>query len=433
MKSLAVRAQRQMLELVCCIEPEVPEIIVADLGRLRQVLVNLVGNAIKFTAEGEVVLQVAVVQRNEAEVTLEFRVRDTGIGIPGEKLGKIFEEFEQVDKSTTRQYGGTGLGLTIASRLVSLMGGQLAVESEVGRGSTFYFTATYGVPSEPPRARTGERAPLQGVHVLVVDDNATNRRIFERMLTNWGMRPTVVASGREAIDEWRKTRDAGRVYPLLISDVHMPVMDGFTMARLLQEELTHCGTKLLILSSGSYPDDGVRCRELGVSAYLTKPVRQSELLDALLLLLSDSGPADRDEKTASQPPEHVAPAHRLHVLLAEDSLTNQKLMISLLERWGHQVAVAHDGREAVAACAVGEFDVVLMDVEMPHLDGYQATAAIRAEESRRGRHVPIIAMTAHAMQGDRERCLNAGMDGYLPKPIRRQQLLEILQQFSPSK
>jgi PAS domain S-box-containing protein len=433
MKSLAVRAHRQRIELVCCIEPEVPEIIVADLGRLRQVLVNLVGNAIKFTSEGEVALHVAVAQRSADGVTLEFQVRDTGIGIPDEKLGKIFEEFEQVDKSTTRQYGGTGLGLTIASRLVTLMGGQLAVHSELGRGSTFSFTATFGFPSEPAPARATERAPLQGVPVLVVDDNATNRRIFERMLTNWGLRPTVVASGPEAIDEWRQTRDAGRAYPLLISDVHMPVMDGFMLAGLLKEDLTQCGTKLLILSSGSYPEDGARCRELGVSAYLTKPVRQSELLDALLLLLGGAGLAGPSEKGERPQTEHVAPAQRLRVLLAEDSPTNQKLVISLLERWGHQVTVAKDGREAVAACAIGGFDLVLMDVEMPHLDGYQATAAIRAEESCRGQHVPIIAMTAHAMQGDRERCLNAGMDGYLPKPIRKQQLQEILQQFSASK
>jgi two-component system, sensor histidine kinase and response regulator len=433
MKSLAVRAHRQRIELVCCIEPEVPEFVVADLGRLRQVLVNLVGNAIKFTSEGEVALHVAVVQRSADGVTLEFQVRDTGIGIPGEKLGRIFEEFEQVDKSTTRQYGGTGLGLTIASRLVTLMGGQLAVQSELGRGSTFSFTTTFGLPSEPVPVRTTERAPLQGVPVLVVDDNATNRRIFERMLTNWGMRPTVVASGPEAIDQWRQMRDAGRVYPLVISDVHMPGMDGFTLAGLLKEDLTQCGTKLLILSSGSYPEDGARCRELGVSAYLTKPVRQSEFLDALLLLLGGSdlvGPTDQAEPPQREP---VPPGQRLRVLLAEDSPTNQKLVIHLLERWGHQVTVANDGREAVAACADGGFDLVLMDVEMPHLDGYQATAAIRAAESGRGQHVPIIAMTAHAMQGDRERCLKAGMDGYLPKPIRKQQLQEILQPFSASK
>ncbi len=432
LKSLAVRAQRQEIELVCCIEPEVPEVVVADLGRLRQVLVNLVGNAIKFTAEGEVALLVTVVQRSADAVTLEFRVRDTGIGIPAEKLHKIFEEFEQVDKSTTRQYGGTGLGLTIASRLVGLMGGQLAVESELGRGSTFHFQAAVGLPAEPVPPRAAERTPLQGVAVLVVDDNATNRRIFERMLTNWGMRPTVVASGPEAIEQWRQARDAGQAYPLLLSDVHMPGMDGFTLTQHLKDELACCGTQAILLSSGSYPDDSVRCRELGVAAYLTKPIRQSELLDSLLSLLGGSAATGsrESEKAPAAGAELAAPARRLRVLLAEDSPTNQKLVINLLERWGHQATVAQNGREAVAACAAGSFDLVLMDVEMPHMDGYEATAAIRAREQHGDRHLPIIAMTAHAMQGDRERCLNAGMDGYLPKPIRKQQLQEVLQQFS---
>jgi len=430
LKSLAVRAHRQNIELVCCIEPEVPEIVVADLGRLRQILVNLVGNAIKFTAEGEVVLHVAVVQRSEDAVRLEFRVRDTGVGIPVEKLDKIFEEFEQVDKSTTRQYGGTGLGLTIASRLVGLMGGHLAVESELGRGSTFYFQATCGLPVGPAAARGAERTPLQGVAVLVVDDNATNRRIFERMLSNWGMRPTVAASGPEAIDQWRHARDAGQVYPLLISDVHMPGMDGFMLADRLKDELARHGTKVIILSSGSYPDDTLRCRELGVAAYLTKPIRQSELLDSLLSLLGGPAAAGPSDKAAGSAAEQTAPARRLHVLLAEDSLTNQKLVLNLLERWGHRVTVAQNGREAVAACAAGSFDLVLMDVEMPYMDGYEATASIRAQEHHPERHVPIIAMTAHAMQGDRERCLSAGMDGYIAKPIRKQQLQEILQQFS---
>jgi CheY-like chemotaxis protein len=264
---------------------------------------------------------------------------------------------------------------------------------------------------------------------LVVDDNATNRRIFERMLTNWGMQPTVAAGGPQAIDEWRRARDAGQAYPLLISDVHMPGMDGFRMAGVLQEELQHSGTKLLILSSGSYPEDTSRCRELGVAAYLTKPVRQSELLEVLLSLLGSPAAPALEEKPEQPPPARVAPGRPLRILLAEDSLTNQKLAISLLERWGHEVTVAQNGREAVAACAVGGFDLVLMDVEMPHLDGLQATAAIREQERDSRRHVPIIAMTAHAMQGDRQRCLAAGMDGYLPKPIRRQQLQEVLQRF----
>ena len=312
------------------------------------------------------------------------------------------------------------------------MGGHLAVASELGQGSTFHFTVSFGLPAEAPPLRTAERAPLQGVPVLVVDDNATNRQIFERMLTNWGMRPTVVSGGPEAIDAWRRARDAGQAYPLLISDVHMPGMDGFMMAGVLKEELQHSGTKLLILSSGSYPEDTARCRELGVAAYLTKPVRQSELLDALLSLLGDTAPPSPEAKAAQPPPPHVAPARPLRVLLVEDSLTNQKLAISLLERWGHQVTVAQNGREAVAACALGGFDLVLMDVEMPHMDGLQATAAIREHERDTRRHVPIIAMTAHAMQGDRERCLAAGMDGYIPKPIRKQQLQETLQRFFAS-
>jgi CheY-like chemotaxis protein len=365
------------------------------------------------------------------KLKLHFAVRDTGIGIPEDRLDRLFQSFSQVDASTSRKYGGTGLGLAISKRLSEMMGGEMWVESQAGVGSTFHFTIQVEAARLEVRTRfSGEQPRLAGRRLLVVDDNATNRRIFERMLTNWGMRPTVVASGPEAIEQWRQARDTGRAYPLLLSDVHMPGMDGFMLTDHLKDELARYGTQVIILSSGSYPDDSVRCRELGVAAYLTKPIRQSELLDSLLSLLGGSVAAGPCEKAVAAGSAQAPPARRLHVLLAEDSPTNQKLVINLLERWGHQVTVAQNGREAVAACAAGSFDLVLMDVEMPHMDGYEATAAIRAQQQHCAGHVPIIAMTAHAMQGDREHCLSAGMDGYIPKPIRKQQLQEILQQFA---
>jgi PAS domain S-box-containing protein len=433
MKALAVRAHRQLLELACCIEPDVPETVIGDLGRLRQVLVNLVGNAIKFTPQGEVVLRVGLAEQSVDAAVLEFAVRDTGIGIPADKLHAIFEEFEQADRSTTRRFGGTGLGLTIASRLVGIMGGSVRVESQPGQGSTFTFTACFGLPKDVSRPTPkSEAAALQGVPILVVDDNATNRQILEQVLSNWGMEPTTVAGGGEALAELTSAQRAGRPYPLILSDVHMPAMDGFTLSQAIRQKSDLANAKIVMLSSGGYPEEAARCREFDIAAYLTKPVKQSELFDTVAAVMGLAAPpGEKAARSAGETSVPAQPRRSLRVLLAEDSLVNQKLAVAVMERWGHTVTVAANGKEAVDAWAVGRFDVILMDVEMPEMDGLQATAAIRQQERGLDRHIPIIAMTAHAMTGDRERCLAAGMDDYVSKPVRKRQLHEALVGFFP--
>ncbi len=430
MKSLAVRAHRKELELAYHIALEIPDVLIADFGRLRQVLVNLVGNAVKFTDQGEVVLRIDLERGTPAGPLLRFEVSDTGIGIPADRLGKIFEEFEQVDKSTTRRFGGTGLGLTIASRLVSLMGGQLQVQSELGRGTQFSFSIVLPVaPDVAAVVRRPRSAVLRGVRVLIVDDNATNRRILFDVLCNWEIDATAVGSAAEALPELELAARENRAYRLMLSDVHMPQMDGFDLAQRIREHADLRETIIMMLTSGTRPEDATRCRELNIAANLSKPIKQSELLDAITLCLHGEVVA---EVSAHTPPaESPRPARVLRILLAEDSLVNQQLALGVLQKWGHAVRVANDGEEALAAWQSGDFDLVLMDIEMPHLDGFQATQAIRAQELPSGRHVPIIAMTAHAMKGDRERCLIAGMDGYVAKPVRQKELLEALHRCFP--
>ena len=430
MKTLAVRAHRKMIELACSLEPDVPEIVVGDFVRLRQVLVNLVGNAIKFTDGGEVVLHVGVAKRDADHAVLSFEVKDTGIGIPQDKVAAVFDQFEQVDKSTTRRFGGTGLGLAIVSRLVELMDGRVGVESDMGRGSTFSFTAHFGISDHhaaPPRYAGIET--LHGIRVLVVHDNDTNRQILERTLSNWGMEPTVCPGGREALDELSDAHRSGSPYPLVLSDVHMPTVDGFEFVQAVRDSADIQATKIVMLSSGGYPDDVSRCESLEVTAYLTKPVKQSELLEAIAAALGIGATSVRQVEPVLQPaPE---PARSLCVLLAEDSEVNQRLAVGLMKRWGHSVTVANNGEEAVAAYESGKFDLVLMDVEMPKMDGLQATEAIRQRESGASNRIPIVAMTAHAMPGDREKCLNAGMDGYVAKPVRKQQLYDVIAEVFP--
>jgi len=429
MKTLALRAQQKGLELACRVAPEAPETVCGDPGRLRQVLVNLVGNAIKFTAGGEVVVDVRPETRTEKDVCLRFSVRDTGIGIPKEHQDHIFEAFTQVDRSTTRKYGGTGLGLTISAQLASLMGGRIWVESDVGKGSTFHVTARFGLngagaplPAQP--------AHLHGLAVLIVDDNATNRRILEEVLTNWHMRPRAVDGGAAALAVLSEAAAAGEPYPLILLDGHMPEMDGFTLAARIQADSALSGATVLMLTSAGQPDDVERCRQLGIRAYLTKPVRQSELLETILATLGGS-PLHADLAAAGPPV--AAPGRRpLHVLVAEDNTVNQQLALALLRKQGHSVVIANTGREAVEALEKQAFDVVLMDVQMPEMDGMEATAAIRRREKGTGRRVPIIAMTAHAMKGDRERCLASGMDGYVSKPIQRHELFGAIAALVPA-
>jgi CheY-like chemotaxis protein len=417
MKSLGMRAHAKGLELACHVATDVPDGLIGDVARLRQIVVNLVGNAVKFTFEGEVVLTVNCESQGDDQCVLHFAVRDTGIGIAADKLGVIFEAFEQADKSTTRRFGGTGLGLAISSRLAAAMGGRVWVESELGRGSTFHFTARFGVAyRQPIAARPVKTEPLIGLRVLVVDDNATNRLILEEMLRNWQMRPEAVSGVTEAVARLRAERAAGQPFMLVLTDANMPDVDGFTLAEQIRGDDALGSTVIMMLTSGDRPGEIARCEQLGIAAYLIKPVKQSELFDAIAAAI---GLPSEGPEPAAEAPQRAGPhLPPLRILLAEDSLVNQKLAVGLLERQGHSVTVANDGREALAAWKAKRYDAILMDVQMPELDGLEATTLIREREKRTGGHVPIIAMTAHAMKGDRERCLAAGMDEYVAKPIR---------------
>jgi two-component system sensor histidine kinase/response regulator len=424
---LGIRAHGKGLELACRIRPEVPMSVVGDQARLRQVVVNLLGNAIKFTDQGEVVLEVRRQSASDGQVVLHFAVTDTGIGISKDKLEAIFDAFEQADNTTTRRFGGTGLGLAISSKLVEMMGGRIWAESEVGQGSTFHFTAQFNLAEE----EAADRSPLQpevigGTRVLVVDDNATNRLILQEMLANWGMVPSTAAGAREALRLLREADESGQPFPLVISDVHMPEMDGFGLVDAIKQDPVIASTVIMMLTSGDRPGDIAHCERMGIAAYLLKPVKQSELFDAVMIALGVTVAEDEVVPVAAgeQPPR----TRPLRVLLAEDSLVNQKLAVGLLKRRGHSVVVASNGKEALAALELEKFDLVIMDVQMPEMDGLEATAAIRAKEKRTGAHLPIIAMTAHAMKGDRERCLDAGMDKYVSKPIRAKQLFDVIEE-----
>jgi len=432
MRSLAPRTHHKNLELVYRLSSDVPHALKGDPSRLRQIIVNLVGNAVKFTERGEVVLQVILERREGNLAKLRFSVRDTGIGIPLEKQAAIFEPFTQADASTTRQFGGTGLGLTISSQLVALMGGRFRLESQQGVGSTFHFTLPFELGSDArskmPRA---ERADLDGVSALIVDDNATNRRILEEIMLNWGMLPTGVDGGDAALREMDLALQRGAPFRLVLLDFQMPGMDGFQLAERIKNDPKQRSSTIMMLSSVGKRGDAAHCAEIGVAAYLTKPIRQSVLLDAILTILDEASPTRGPVLVTRH--SVLEQQRALRVLLAEDNAVNQVLMVRILEKRGHSVVVAEDGRAAIAALEAGPFDIALMDVQMPQVDGFQATAAIRDKERGTGRHLPIIALTAHAMRGDRERCLNAGMDGYLTKPIRAEDVYRTLEEFTSVK
>jgi len=424
MKALGIRAHAKGLELAFSITPEVPKMLVGDPGRLRQIITNLVGNAIKFTENGEVVISVAVDSKTTDHVVLHFAVTDTGIGIPENKQQLIFDPFSQADNSTTRQYGGTGLGLAISTELVAMMGGRIWVESTVGAGSTFHFTASFRPSSAPNRELDISLDKLRGLSVLAVDDNATNRRILTELLVNWEMHPAAVASGQAALVELQGAATCGKPYAMAILDVMMPEMDGFDLAERIRRQPELAGIVIIVLSSGSASENSARCRELGISSFLLKPIKQSELFDAMAMALDIASPATEVATAAST---DTGPRFDgLRVLLAEDNRVNQKLAVSLLSKLGCCVTVAENGRQALARWEAEEFDIVLMDVQMPEMDGFETTAAIRELEKATDKHTLIIAMTAHAMKGDRERCLAAGMDDYLSKPVRSQVLKDKL-------
>jgi two-component system, sensor histidine kinase and response regulator len=425
LKTLAVRADKKNLELLAHVSPDVPRLLVGDPTRLRQLIVNLVGNSIKFTERGNVVAGVDVGETSGEGVHLHFRVSDTGIGIPLDKQQVIFESFAQADGSTTRQFGGTGLGLTISRRLVELMGGRMWVESEPGKGSTFHFTALFrpGAPDVSTEERlAGEMLP--GLEILVADDNASNRKILAEMLTNWHMQPVMTAGGLEAMNAMEQASQAGRKFPIVLLDARMPEIDGFYLAEKIHANPGLAGSLILMLSAERRLTDTSRCRELGVNAFLTKPVGQSELLDAILSALG----MEAAEESLIEAPVAVKvrpDGPSLRILVCEDHPVNQKLAVRLLEKAGHRMVLAGTGKQAVAAwmqSGNSGFDAILMDIQMPEMDGMEATIAIRKAEQGTGKHVPIIAMTANAMRGDKERYLEVGMDGYISKPIQSSSL-----------
>jgi len=430
LKTLALRAHEKGLELNYRVKPEVPENLVGDPGVLRQVIVNLVENAIKFTERGEVNVRVERESEKKGRECLHFTVQDTGIGIAVESQTRIFDAFAQADTSTTRRYGGTGLGLTISRRLVEMMGGRIWLESTPGKGTSFHFTVWLARGTQSQRA-TPELASLENLAVLVVDDNLTNRRILEEMLTAWRMKPVLAESARNAMSSLEKALGAGVPFPLILVDANMPEVDGFALVEQIRRNPGLKGAIIMMLSSASQSGDAARCQELGVARHLTKPIGQSELLDAIVQAVGGKLQA---VAPLSGPGIHpLLPERRrgFHILLAEDNLVNQLLAVRLLEKRGHHVQVVGDGHEVLEKLKTAEFDLILMDVQMPVMGGFEATAAIREMEKGTGRHIPIIALTAHAVTGDRERCVAAGMDGYVAKPIHPEELLEQIEALIP--
>ena len=435
--TLSLRAYQKGLELISRVAPNVPDNLTGDPGRLRQVIMNLVGNALKFTDQGEVVVEVEWIESTlDPRIALHFTVHDTGIGIPREKQSLIFAAFSQADSSTTRRFGGTGLGLTISSRLVEIMGGRIWVESEVGEGSTFHFTSQFDRSSSELPDRSAEILDkVRGLRVLIVDDNATNRRILEETLSLWGMRPTLAEGGIPALGLLDQAQAQHDLFHLILLDAHMPGMDGFELAGKILNRPETASTPVLILTSGGQPGDVARCQQLGLAAFLTKPIKQTDLRRALLKALNRE---PSEKQLAPVAPSVPLTVRSLRILLAEDNLMNQKLATRLLEKQGHTVVVAENGKKALAALGFSEsasvpiqkldtpFDLVLMDVQMPELDGLETTLLIREREKSTGTHLPIIAMTAHAMKGDDQRCLRAGMDAYLAKPIKADDLFAMI-------
>ncbi len=424
LSTLAVRASEKGLELAYEVDPAVPDALLGDFGRLRQIVVNLVGNALKFTERGEVVLEVVAGPLTEETARIEFAVRDTGIGIPPAKLKAIFDPFVQVDGSSTRQYGGTGLGLSISSQLVRMMDGDITVESAVGKGTSFHFSVNF--------QRQAGQAPYRGAEfppdtrVLVVDDSATQRRILQDVLTSWGLTAVTVDGAMPALVALERAVDQGAPFNLALVDGHMPRVDGFGLVEELQKSPRISGTPVVMLTSAGARGDADRCKALGILSYLVKPVRQRDLLCTVRRVLGLSPPPGA---LADEAPSPLQPAARpLTVLLAEDNLVNQRVARRALEKLGHRVLLALNGEEAVELLSHTSVDVVLMDVQMPVMDGLAATAAVRAAEKVKGGRVPILALTAHAMTGDRERCLEAGMDGYLSKPIHARDLAQALRE-----
>jgi len=433
-KVLSIRAHEKGLELASHMLRDVPDALRGDPTRLRQIVTNLIGNAIKFTSQGEVVIRVETQHEGGGQTTLHFSVRDTGLGIPVEKQATIFEAFTQADNSTTRKYGGTGLGLSISLRLVEKMNGRMWLESQPDRGSTFHFTARFELQKAFAAKPTSSAVEsFRDLSVLVVDDNATNRQILKEMLAGWMMRTAEADGGESALALLRHAYREGKPFSLVLLDAQMPELDGFQVAKQMMQERSLASSVLIMLTSAGFRGDAARCRELGIQAYLPKPIRRSDLLQAIQSVLNrardtNSGTPPKTEEPALVTTHSLREGRKhLNILLAEDNRVNQVLAVRLLQKRGHTVVLVETGKAALEASRNGSFDLILMDVQMPEMDGLEATGRIRENENATGKHTPIVAMTAHAMVGDRERCLAAGMDGYISKPLAVKELFEIIE------
>ncbi len=435
-EGLAAKAYEKDLELAVYIDPEIPSNVIGDPGRLRQIITNLVGNALKFTHEGEIVLQVNLNSIAEDQLDLLFSVRDTGIGIPKDKQDLIFKEFTQADGSTTRKYGGTGLGLSISRKLSKMMGGNLWVESEEGKGSTFFFNVILKPSKNKRKPKILDLSEIEDLHILIVDDNKTNRFILNQILTNWGFRPEECSNGKAAIDKLKEAVQKKDPFPIVLLDMQMPEMDGEETAKRILSDPEINDTDIIILTSLGQRGDASYLKQLGCKAYLVKPVKQSHLFNTIVNVLQmKKEKADPDKSEESSEPEIIT-AHTIEeqmrngvrILLAEDNLINQKVALKILQKRNYSVDVVNNGKEAVKAALRQHYDIILMDVQMPVMDGYEATQKLRAKLSPK-EHIPIIAMTAHAMKGDREKCLLAGMDDYISKPIKPDDLYAMLEKW----
>jgi len=429
-RTLALGAHSKGIEFICDIDRTVPGVVVGDGFRIRQILVNLIGNAIKFTDRGEIAVTLKAVQGPPGSPnarTLFYSVRDTGIGISVAKHAAIFQPFTQADSSTTRQYGGTGLGLSISKRLVEMMGGRISMESELNHGSTFNFTVPLTVTVQEMKGPVADLSPLRDVLAIIADDNATNRLVLSDWLASFGMRPILVES---TLDGMTLLDSLNHQIPVVIGDLQMPGASGLELMQYVKSRSN--AATILMLPSGSHSQDIVQSREQGIDALLMKPLRQTELLQTILRVLPAPAPVVHPEPVWRQSVQrldaelHSQPPRRLRILIAEDNYVNQKYAVALVQDEGHTVAVASNGREAIEALENGVFDLILMDVSMPEMDGFETTSCIRVRERFSGTHIPIIAVTAHAMSGDRDKCLAAGMDAYVPKPIRRSDLMETI-------
>jgi len=433
---LALKAYEKGLEFACLIDQDVPSLIRGDPGRMRQILINLINNAIKFTHEGEVVIRVKLEEESGTHVTIRFSVSDTGIGIPKDKMHRLFQSFSQVDASTTRKYGGSGLGLAISKKLAEMMGGQIGVESEEGKGSTFWFTAVFEKQKQTKETKFASFDEVRQKRILIVDDHPTNRYILREQLKSWGCQFDEASDGVEALNKLHQAKIDGNPFDIVILDMQMPGMDGETLGRKIKEDPTLSDTILVMLTSVGKRGDAARLHKIGFAAYLTKPIKQSQLYDCLATIINKKLTTTKHQSETIVTKHSIDDnsKHKIRILLAEDNLINQKVALKILEKLGYRADAVANGKEVIEALKNKHYDVVLMDVQMPEMDGFKAAKVIRDVKSDVPNHdIPIIAMTAHAMKGDRERCLEVGMNDYVAKPIQPQELLQVLQRWIHSK